>query len=49
MRQDPIHRRITVTKDAFANDDLDAEAAMEAAIGKVKLFLKTTIAIRNSK
>ncbi len=41
LENDPVHRKIMQTKDAFVdNDDFDQEEAMEAAVDKRKFLIK---------
>ncbi len=41
LKNDPVHRKIMQTKDAFVdNDDFDPEEAMEAAVNKRKFLIK---------
>ena len=41
LKNDPVHRKIMQTKDAFVeNDDFDPEGAMEAAVNKRKFLIK---------
>ena len=41
LENDPVHRKIMQTKDAFVgNDDFDPEEAMEAAVDNRKFLIK---------
>ncbi len=41
LKNDPVHKKIMQTKDAFVdNDDFDPEEAMEAAVNKRKFLIK---------
>ena len=41
LENDPMHKKIMQTKDAFVeNDDFDPEEAMEAAVDKRKFLIK---------
>ena len=41
LENDPVHKKIMQTKDAFVdNDDFDQEEAMEAAVDKRKFLIK---------
>ena len=41
LKNDPVHKKIMQTKDAFIdNDDFDPEEAMEAAVDKRKFLIK---------
>ncbi len=41
IKNDPVHKKIMQTKDAFVdNDDFDPEEAMEAAVNKRKFLIK---------
>ena len=41
LENDPVHKKITQTKEGFVdNDDFDPEEAMEAAVDKRKFFIK---------
>ncbi len=41
LKNDPVHKKIMQTKDAFVdNDDFDPEGAMEAAVNKRKFLIK---------
>ncbi len=41
LENDPVHKKIMQTKDAYVdNDDFDPEAAMEAAVDKRKFLIK---------
>ncbi len=41
LKNDPVHKKIMQTKDAFVdNDDFDPEEAMEAAVNKRKFLIE---------
>ncbi len=41
LKNDPVHKKIMQTKDAFVdNDDFDPEEAMETAVNKRKFHIK---------
>ena len=41
LKNDPVHKKIMQTKEAFVeNDDFDPEEAIEAAIDKRKFLIK---------
>ena len=41
LKNDPVHKKIMQTKNAFVdNDDFDPEEAMEAAVNKIKFLIK---------
>ncbi len=41
LENDPVHKKIMQTKDAFVdNDDFDSEVAMEVAVDKRKFLIK---------
>ena len=43
LKNDPLHKRILQTKDAFVNDDnFDAEEAIQAAVDRRKFLIKIT-------
>ena len=45
VKEDPIHKQIMKTKDAFANDDnFDPEEPLEAAVDKRKILMKRLFA-----
>ncbi len=44
LKNDPVHRKIMQTKDAFVdNDNFDPEEAMEAAVNKKKFLIKRLV------
>ena len=53
LKNDPVHKKIMQTKNAFVdNDDFDPEKAIEAAVSKrkflIKRLLKTTVLLRKT-
>ena len=41
LKQDPVHKKMMSTRDAFVNDyEFEPEKALAAAINKRKFFLK---------
>ncbi len=40
LTQDPVHKKIMRTRDAFVNDEFESEEALAAAINKRKFLLK---------
>ena len=44
LKNDPVRKKITQTKDAFVdNDDFDSEEAMEAVVDKRKFLIKRLV------
>ena len=40
LKNDPVHKKIMQTRDAFMESDFDPEEAMEAAVDKRKFLIK---------
>ena len=46
LKNDPAHKKIMQTKDAFVNnDDFDTEGAMEAAVNNRKFLIKRLLKV----
>ncbi len=46
LKNDPVHKKIMQTKDAFVNsDDFDPEGAMEAAVNNRKFLIKRLLKV----
>ncbi len=46
LKNDPVHKKIMQTKDAFVNnDDFDTEGAMEAAVNNRKFLIKRLLKV----